>query len=294
MTKLDIISLCLQYGDKVHIVLVHKDKDGNPIETDAFFTGFRNYERGKIKDFYGLFPVFVEAKPDGTMGRKLLGGVTSWSPESIQSIRVVSEDEFSREAVFALVRMGDNLAQKAHRMLLSTMKRYAQMHPGRPTVYIGDDDAVAATLYGRYGDNACTIHAVTFRDGHLLYDAKTSDSKYKDYPDSRENSREGVYVDHELLLLKAVLSSIKEPCIPDDEEGYFNFLKINARVRWNDRSTYRKALCEPGPVVTVKRIHEFEEEGGPVYEDTPVIIDYGTSEPVTVKASDLEPLAEGE
>lgn len=294
MTILEIISLCLQYGDKVHIVLTHKDKDGNPIETDAFFTGFRNYDRGKISDFYGIFPVFVEAKPDGTMGRRLLGGVTSWSPESIQSIRVVSEKEFSPEAVSALVRMDYILAQKAHRMLLSTMKRYAKMHPGRPTVYIGDDNAVAATLYGRYCDNACTIHAVTFRDDHLLYDAKTSDGEYKDYPDSRENSHVGVYVDHELLLLRAILSSIEKPCIPDDEEGFYDFLKINARVRWNDSSAYRKALGEPGPVVTVNRIHEYEEEGGPVNEDTPIIIDDGTSEPVTVKASNLEPLAEWE
>lgn len=293
MTKLDIISLCLQYGDKVHIVLTHKDKDGNPIEVDAFFTGFRNYDRGKIRDFYGLYPVFVEAKPDGTMSRKLLGGATSWIPESIQSIRVISEEEFSPEAVSAIVRMSDTLAQKAHRMLLSVMKRYAEMHPGRPMVYLGYDNAVAATLYGRYGDNACTIHAVTYRNGRLLYDAMTSDSKYKDYPDSRENSTQGVYVDHELLLLKAVLSSIEEPCIPDDE-GYFDFLKINARVRWNDGSAYRKAIGEPGPVVTVKRIHEFEEEGGPVNGDTPIVIDYGPSEPVTVKASELEPLAEGE
>ncbi len=293
MTKLDIISLCLQYGDKVHIVLAHKDKDGNPIETDAFFAGFRNYDRGKVRDFYGLFPVFVEAKPDGTMGRRLLGGVTSWCPESIQSIRIISEEEFSPEAVSALVRMGDNLAQKAHRMLLSVMKRYAEMHPGRPTVYLGYDNAVAATLYGRYGDNACSIHAVTYRDGRLLYDAMTSANEYKDYPDSRENSTQGVYVDHELLLLKAVLSSIEEPCIPDDE-GYFDFLKINARVRWNDGSTYRKAIGEPGPIVTVKRIHEFEEEGGPVDGDTPGIIDHEIFELVTVKASDLEPLAEGE
>ena len=293
MTKLDIISLCLQYGDKVHIVLTHKDKDGNPIEADAFFTGFRNYDRGKIRDFYGLYPVFVEAKPDGTMSRKLLGGAKSWIPESIQSIRIVSEEDISHETVSALVRMSDTLAQKAHRMLLSVMKRYAEMHPGRPTVYLGYDNAVAATLYGRYGDNACTIHAVTYRNGRLLYDAMTSDSKYKDYPDSRENSTQGVYVDHELLLLKAVLSSIEEPCIPDDE-GYFDFLKINARVRWNDGSAYRKAIGEPGPVVTVKRIHEFEEEGGPVDGDTPIVIDYGTSEPSTVKASELEPLAEGE
>ncbi len=293
MNKIDIISLCLQYGDKVHIVLTNKDKDGNPIETDAFFTGFRNYDRGKIRDFYGIFPVFAEANPDGTMGRRLLGGVTSWSPESIQSIRVVSEGEFSAEAVSALVRMDDILAQKAHRMLLSSMKRYAKMHPGRPTVYIGDDNAVSATLYGRYCDNACTIHAVTFRDGHFLYDAKTSDGEYKDYPDSRENSHVGVYVDHELLLLKTVLASIEEPSIPDDD-GFFDFLKINARVRWNDGSAYRKALGEPGPVVTVKRIHEFEEEGGSVDGDTPIIIDDGTSEPVTVKASDLEPLAESE
>ena len=293
MTKLDIISLCLQYGDKVHIVLAHKDKDGHPVETDAFFTGFRNYDRGKVRDFYGLYPVFHEAKPDGTMGRRLLGGVTSWSPDAIQSIRVISEEEFSPEAVSALVRMSDNLAQKAHGMLLSVMKRYARMHPGRPTVYLGYDGAVADTLYGRYGDNACTIHAVTFRDGRLLYDAKTSDGEYKDYPDSRDNSSQGIHVDHELLLLKAVLSSIEDPCIPDDD-GFFDFLKINARVRWNDRSAYRKALGKPGPVVTVKRIHEFEEEGGPVDVDTPVIIDNGTSEPVTVKASDLEPLAEGE
>ena len=293
MTKLDIISLCLQYGDKVHIVLTHKDKDGNPIEADAFFTGFRNYDRGKIRDFYGLYPVFVEAKPDGTMGRKLLGGATSWIPESIQSIRIVSEEDISHETVSALVRMSDTLAQKAHRMLISVMKRYAEMHRGRPTVYLGYDNAVAATLYGRYGDNACTIHAVTYRNGRLLYDAMTSDSKYKDYPDSRENATQGVYVDHELLLLKAVLSSIEEPCIPDDE-GYFDFLKINARVRWNDGSAYRKAIGEPGPVVTVKRIHEFEEEGGPVDGDTPIVIDYGTAEPGTVKASELEPLAEGE
>lgn len=293
MTKLDIISLCLQYGDKVHIVLTHKDKEGNPVEADAFFTGFRNYDRGKIRDFYGLYPVFHEAKPDGTMGQRLLGGVHSWSPESIQSIQVISEENFSSEAVYALVRMGDNLAQKAHGMLLSVMKQYARMHPGRPTVYLGYDNAVAATLYGRYGDNACTIHAVTYRNGRLLYDAMTSDSEYKDYPDSRENSTQGVYADHELLLLKAVLASIEEPCIPDDD-GFFDFLKINARVRWNDRSAYRKALGNPGPIVTVKRIHEFEEEGGPVDGDTPVIIDNGTSEPVTVKASDLEPLAEGE
>lgn len=292
MNKLDIISLCLQYGDKVHIVLTHKDKDGNPIETDAFFTGFRNYDRGKVRDFYGIFPVFVEAKPDGTMGRRLLGGVHSWSPESIQSIRVISEEDISLEAVSAFIRMGDNLAQKAHRKLLSVMKQYARMHPGRPRVYLGYDNAVAATLYGRYGNNACTIHAVTFRDGHLLYDAKTSDGEYKDYPDSGENSTQGVYVDHELFLLKAVLSSIEEPCIPDNE-SYFDFLKINARVRWNDGSAYRKALGKPGPVVTVKRIHEYEEEGGPVDGDTPIIIDNGTSE-VTVKASDLEPLAEGE
>ena len=293
MTRLDIISLCLRYGDKVHIVLTHKDKDGNPIEADAFFTGFRNYDRGKIRDFYGIYPVFAEAKPDGTMGQRLLGGSHSWSPESIQSIQVISEEDFSNEAVSALVRMSDNLAQKAHRMLLSVMKRYAEVHPGRPTVYIEDDDAVAATLYGRYGDNACTIHAVTYKDGRLLYDAKTSDGEYKDYPDSRENSSQGVYVDYELLLLKAVLASIEEPCIPDDED-FFDFLKVNARVRWNDRSAYRKALGEPGPVVTVKRIHEFEEEGGPVDGDTPVIIDNGTSEPVTVKASELEPLAEEE
>ena len=128
MTKLDIISLCLQYGDKVHIVLAHKDKEGNPVEADAFFTGFRNYDRGKVRDFYGLYPVFHEAKPDGTMGRRLLGGVTSWSPDAIQSIRVISEEEFSPEAVSALVRMSDNLAQKAHGMLLSVMKQYARMH----------------------------------------------------------------------------------------------------------------------------------------------------------------------
>lgn len=293
MNKLDIISLCLQYGDKVHIVLTHKDKDGNPVETDAFFTGFRNYDRGKIRDFYGLYPVFHEAKPDGTMGQRLLGEVHSWSPESIQSIQVISEENFSSEAVYALVRMNDNLAQKAHGMLLSIMKQYARMHPGRPTVYLGYDNAVAATLYGRYGDNACTIHAVTYRNGRLLYDAMTSDSKYKDYPDSRDSSSQGVYVDYELLLLKAVLASIEEPCIPDDED-FFNFLKVNAYVQWNDRSAYRKALGNPGPVVRVKRIHEFEEEGGPVDGDTPVIIDNGSSEPFTVKASELEPLAEGE
>ncbi len=53
MTTLDIIALCLRYGEKVHIYL-NPDKTGKCVHSDAFFAGFRHFGKGIIKSFDSL------------------------------------------------------------------------------------------------------------------------------------------------------------------------------------------------------------------------------------------------
>lgn len=104
MTMLEIISLCLQYGDKVHIVLAHKDKDGNPIETDAFFGGFRCWDN-ICRDFDSLLPIFYEVGKDGNKTRKLLLGERCFSPSSLLSVRRTSPMKPTADAVKAICNM---------------------------------------------------------------------------------------------------------------------------------------------------------------------------------------------
>ena len=299
MTTLDIIALCLQYGEKVHIYL-NPDKTGKRVDTDAFFAGFRHYGKGIIRNFDSLYPVFHSVSKDGTMSSKLLGGMDAWSPLSIAGIVKLENKEVNPEAVPALVELQYNLQKGSHDALLSIMKHYAQMHPGRPKVWFSEDDGVSATLDDKYGSYSGTIYAVSIIDGKIHYDISTETDYQRDVPDYRHDSCGSVFVKDELYLLKIVINTIKgynKPCEYDPlEEEFYKFVKPGARVRYNEPESraYRENIGLPGPIVTIIKVNT--EKDGVVEWNTEVEIRTEGENPrtVTADACDLEPLAEGE
>lgn len=77
-----------------------------------------------------------------------------------------------------------------------------------------------------------------------------------------------------------------DPYVPEDEEDFFNFIKVNETVRWIGNNKKRLS-----PLVKVVGTHDFLEEGGPVWQDTHIrIIPEGEEEVITVKAKELEPV----
>lgn len=301
MTTLDIIALCLRYGEKVHIYL-NPDKTGKRVDTDAFFTGFRHYGKGIIRSFDSLYPVFHSVRKDGTMSSKLLGGMDAWSPLSIASITKLENIEMNAEVVPALVELQYNLQKGSHDALIGIMKHYAQMHPGRPKVWFSEDDGVSATLEAKYCSYSGTIYAVSIIDGKIHYDISTEMDYQRDVPDYRDVSRCGVFVEDELYLLKVVLNTIKdysEPCEYDPlKEEFYKFIKPGARVRYSNNDpeirAYQKKMDLPGPIVTIVKVNT--EEDGVIECSTEVEIRTEGENPRTfiADACDLEPLAEGE
>ena len=288
MTILDIITLCLQSGDKVHIVFAHKDKDGKNPETDAFFGGFRCWDN-ICRDFYSFLPIFYEVGKDGNQSRRLLLGERCFSPSSLLSVRRTSPMSLTADAVGAICNMKYNIDREAHQSIVDYMKRYVELHPGRPKVYLNPDDGVSATLDDKYCSYPGRIIAVSFIDGGLHYDIQTDTDLEKDVPDYRDVSRCGIFVENETELLKTILNTVEAPYYPEDED-FFDFIKRGAKVRWNDVPEYISRMKKPGPLVKVIGIHEFDEEGGPVDENTPIRIKTDEEEPVIiVKAKELEP-----
>ena len=288
MTILDFLALALQAGDKVHIVFAHKDKDGKNPETDAFFGGFRCWDN-ICRDFYSFLPIFYEVGKDGNKSRRLLLGERCFSPSSLLSVRRTSPMSLTADAVGAICNMKYNIDREAHQSIVDYMKRYVELHPGRPKVYLNPDDGVSATLDDKYCSYPGRIIAVSFIDGGLHYDIQTDTDLEKDVPDYRDVSRCGIFVENETELLKTILNTVEAPYYPEDED-FFDFIKRGAKVRWNDVPEYISRMKKPGPLVKVIGIHEFDEEGGPVDENTPIRIKTDEEEPVIiVKAKELEP-----
>ena len=288
MTILDFLALALQAGDKVHIVFAHKDKDGKNPETDAFFGGFRCWDN-ICRDFYSFLPIFYEVGKDGNQSRRLLLGERCFSPSSLLSVRRTSPMSLTADAVGAICNMKYNIDREAHQSIVDYMKRYVELHPGRPKVYLNPDDGVSATLDDKYCSYPGRIIAVSFIDGGLHYDIQTDTDLEKDVPDYRDVSRCGIFVENETELLKTILNTVEAPYYPEDED-FFDFIKRGAKVRWNDVPEYISRMKKPGPLVKVIGIHEFDEEGGPVDENTPIRIKTDEEEPVIiVKAKELEP-----
>ena len=284
MTILDIIALSLQAGDKVHIVFAHKDKDGNNPETDAFFGGFRCWDN-ICRDFYSFLPIFYEVGKDGNQSRRLLLGESCFSPSTLLSVRRTSPMRLTADAVEAICNMKYNIDREAHQSIVDYMKRYVELHPGRPKVYLNPDDSVSATYDDKYASFNGTIYAVSFKNGQLFYDVNTEMDLKKDAPDYRDARRGCVFVPDETYILKVLLNQECDPYVPKDEEDFFDFIKVNETVRWIG---YNKKRL--GPLVKVVGTHDFPKEGGPVWQDTHIrIIPEGEEEVITVKASELEP-----
>lgn len=284
MTILDIIALALQAGDKVHIVFAHKDKDGNNPETDAFFGGFRCWDN-ICRDFYSFLPIFYEVGKDGNKSRRLLLGVRCFSPSSLLSVRRTSPMRLTAEAVGAICNMRYSIDREAHQSIVDYMKRYVELHPGRPKVYLNPDDGVSATYDDKYASYNGTIYAMSFKNGQLFYDVSTEMDLMKEAPDYRDACCGCVFVPDETYLLKVLLNQECDPYVPEDEEDFFDFIKVNETVRWIGNN--KKRL---GPLVKIVGTHDFPEEGGPVWQDTHIrIIPEGEEEVITVKASELEP-----
>ena len=288
MTILDIIALCLRSGDRVHITINCKDAEGAYIETDAYFAGFRHYGGSHgtalVTDFQGLYPVFREVARDGSMSRRLLWGDRSWDPGLIHDIVKTAPRALttvSPEYALAYMKFRKEIHNESDRMLVELMKRYAAMHPGRPKVYLGEDDGVFGKIFNKEGnDLKGFITAVSYRDGRLLYDFQTSDC-----PGVTEEG--SVHVHNRTVLLAAVAAAIQMPAWPDEKDpAFFGFIAPGARVRYNEQSAYREYAGTPGPVVTVK-----ETQHTPVfrYDERVVILHDGKETAVT--ACELEPLA---
>ena len=129
MTIYDILALCLRYGEKVRIYFNH-NSEKETSGTEAYFAGYRIYEKGIIKDPYGLFPVFHAVDKNGKMSNRLLHGVKSWSPSSLARIVKVEKKEIDLDVVPALVELNSTLQREIHDAIIAVMKKYAKMHPG--------------------------------------------------------------------------------------------------------------------------------------------------------------------
>lgn len=287
MTILDFLALALQIGDKVHIRFNYSGEDN---ECDAYFGGFRRYENRLIRDFLDIFPVFYEVNAhNGVSTRRLLRGVSGWSISALQSVRRLSPMKLTPDAVMAVCDLKEMIDKEAHTYLVNFMRDYATCHPGRPKIYLDLDDGVSATLDDKYCSYPGRIIAVSFIDGGLHYDIQTDTDLEKDVPDYRDVSRGGIFVENETMLLKTILNTVESPYYPEYED-FFDFIKRGAEVRWNDVPEYISRMKKPGPLVKVIGIHEFDEDGGPIDENTAIRIKYDLEEPVIiVKAKELEP-----
>ncbi len=298
MTILDIMALCLQYGEKVHIVFSYKDENGKQKETDAYFGGIRYYEGPVIKDFQDFFPIFKEIDKNGNMSNRLLKGVTSWSPQSLQSISKLTNEELRPEAIPSLVELAYNLKQKSHDSILNLMKSFAHAHPGRPKIWLPYSDGVSGVLDAKYCSYSGTIIAVSLVGDELKYDINTGCDVDNDVPDYRDVCRCGIWVEDELYLLKVILDSIEDPVLqyPDEmtdqfsvEDGFFSYIKPGARLRYSEDY---KQMRFPGPIVKVKNVHiEDDTIDGKTFVD---IVSECNGKELSVEAYTLEPLAEGE
>ena len=285
MTILDFLSLALQTGDKVHIRFNYSGEDN---ECDAYFGGFRCYDN-IIRDFFSICPIFYEVGKDGKQSRRLLKGERCFSPSSLLSVRRLSPMKLTPDAVVAVCDLKEMIDKEAHAYLVNFMRDYATCHPGRPKIYLDLDDGVSATLDDKYCSYPGRIIAVSFIDGGLHYDIQTDTDLEKDVPDYRDVSRYGIFVENETILLKTILNTVEAPYYPEDED-FFDFIKRGAEVRWNDVPEYISRMKKPGPLVKVIGIHEFDEDGGPIDENTPIRIKADPEEPVIiVKAKELEP-----
>lgn len=291
MTILDILTLCLRYGDRVHLFLEKKDENGQSVEKDAFFAGFRRYEDGIIRDFNGLFPVFHEVNAQGKMSNRLLDGVRSWSPEAITAIRKTEEPRIDPQSVPALTELQRTLQNESLCAIKSVMQRFAAMHPGRPKLWFGNDDSVSCIFEGKYSSSGGTVNAVSYVDGHLFYDIHLDDGDYeKDVPDIFDVCRNGVYVENKLFLLESILGAIKAPAWPDadscdpDGERFFDYIVPGARLRWNDTDKFRLYCGKSGPAVTVTMV-----PSGPIAYDSIIGISF-EGKNVKVQACELEPM----
>lgn len=294
MTIYDILALCLRYGEKVRIYFNHNSEKGNS-GTEAYFAGYRIYEKGIIKDPYGLFPVFHAVDKNGKMSNRLLNGVKSWSPSSLAGIVKVEKKEIDQDVVPALVELNSTLQRESHDAIIAVMKKYAKMHPGMPKIWLDEGNGVAGTLDDKYCSYSGTVVAVSYIDGVLHYDISTQMDYDTDVPDYRDVSRCGVYIEDELYLLKAILANVKmtkpDPDIHARTEEYYSFIKPDSRVRYNDDCRYRIAQELPGPIVTVKKVCVGPDDT-PTFDTEVTIIKDG--EELSVQAYELEPLSDQE
>lgn len=286
MTILDLLALALQSGDKVHITFAYPSNGVH--ECDAYFMGFRHYGKGLVRDFLELYPVFYEAGRDGHATRRLLHGVSSWSPSALRHVSRLSPMKLTADAVVAICDLKAEVDRAAHDALLTFMADYARCHPGRPKIYLDPDGSMSATLQDKYCSYSGTIEAVSFVDGRILYDVSTEMELEKDVPDYRDASRGGVYVEDETYLYKLLLGASKEPYYPEEDESFFEYIRPGAKLRWNDNPEFIERFMKPGPVVTVMGAIP---PNGAVTADTSVTIILCNNERrVTVKAKELEPL----
>ena len=294
MTIYDILALCLRYGEKVRIYFSH-NSEKETSGTEAYFAGYRIYEKGIIKDPYGLFPVFHVVDKNGKMSNRLLDGVKSWSPSSLAGIVKVEKKEIDLDAVPALVALNTTLQRESHDAVIAVMKKYAKMHPGMPKIWLDEENGVAGTLDDKYCSYPGTVVAVSYIDGILHYDISTQTDYDTDVPDYREVSRCGVYIEDDLYLLKAILANVKmtkpDPDIHARTEEYYSFIKPGSRVRYNDDCRYRIAQELPGPIVTVKKVCA-GSDNTPAFDTEVTIIKDGQE--LSVQAYELEPLSDQE
>ncbi len=295
---MDVFALCLQYGEKVHIVFKHKDENGSHVEADAFFGGYKHYGGKVVTDAYGFFPIFREITKKGEMSNRLLSGVSCWSPDSLLHITKLSEKEFHPETIPSLVDLTCNLKRKSHDFVVGLMKSFAHAHPGRPKIWLPYSDGVSGVLDAKYCSYSGTIIAVSLVGDELKYDISTECDIDKDVPDYRDVCRCGVWVDDELYLLKVILDSIEDPVLryPDEmidqfsvEDGFFSYIKPEARLRYSEDY---KQMRFPGPIVKVKNVHIEDDtiDGNTIVD----VVSECDGEELSVEAYTLEPLAEGE
>ena len=291
MTILSFLALALRAGDKVHITFSHKKDDAR--ECDAYFGGFRHYGKGLLRDFLDIYPVFYEAKPDGSPSRRLLHGRESWSLESFLSITSLTPLRMTPEAVSAICDLKSKIDRTSHEMLVEFMADYAKCHPGRPKIFLDPDDGVSVKLDQKYCSYTGGIVAVSFIDGKIYYDISTQMELNKDVPDYRDVCRCGAYVEDETYLLKKLYDAKKEPYFPNDDENFFDYIKPGVILRWNDVPDYIERFKKPGPTVMVVSL---PGDDNVITPDTIVTVrmlcdgSFEDGMEVTVKAGELEPL----
>lgn len=288
MTTLEILALCLRYGEKVKIYYGPSDNK-KVSEAVAYFAGYYTSGKEYIRNANDLLPVFKAVTKDGKMSNRFLNDLKAWPPSSIRAITKIEKEPINPDDVPAFLSLDRTIKKESRDCIVSLLTRYTKMHPGRPKLWFDGENLIGGTVYTKHDSYACSVYAISLVDGKLLYDVSTDMDN--------ETGIENVEITDKIGLLDSVLKAIKGPNKPDpdvcplEEEDFYEFIVPGALVRYNDNSDYRSYQELPGPIVEVVSVND--DEDLPTDFDTDVVIEID-GEKKSVKAWELEPIADNE